>query len=41
MSALFDEMMREGAVTSYDVDELTGEAYCTGDGFTVTVTLGI
>ena len=41
VSALFDEMMREGAVTSYDVDELTGEAYCTGDGFTVTVTLGI
>ncbi|MBR1422332.1 MAG: anti-sigma factor [Ruminococcus sp.] len=41
VTALFDEMMREGAVTSYNVDGTTGEAYCSGDGFTVTVTLGI
>ena len=41
VTALFDELTEEGAVTSYSVDESADRAYCEGNGFAVSVTLGI
>lgn len=41
VTALFDELIEEGTVTSYSVDESADRAYCEGKGFAVSVTLGI